>query len=153
MWYTLVILTFVLIHVLVWWKIFSKAGFPGGLAILMLVPLLNVILFMILAFCEWPVLIELARLRDLSQDEHRRFPQAYRLSETADDSIADWLAKEPSAEEMFNMAAMLDKRGDWADALTIYDYVAEKFKDQQEGRYALNCAEQIRDKMKMSRDA
>ena len=45
------------------WKIFSKAGYPGALAILMMLPLANIILLFFLALAEWPVLSELNELR------------------------------------------------------------------------------------------
>ncbi len=38
------------------WRIFAKAGFPGALALLMLVPVANLIMLFILAFMEWPAL-------------------------------------------------------------------------------------------------
>jgi hypothetical protein len=38
------------------WRIFSKAGFPGGLSLLMLIPLVNLIMIFVLAFAEWPAL-------------------------------------------------------------------------------------------------
>jgi len=49
--------------VLVWWKIFAKAGYGGALGLLMLVPGVNVVMICILAFGEWPVLRELKELR------------------------------------------------------------------------------------------
>jgi uncharacterized membrane protein YhaH (DUF805 family) len=36
-------------------KIFSKAGYSGWLSLLMIVPLVNLILFIWFAFAEWPV--------------------------------------------------------------------------------------------------
>lgn len=36
-------------------KIFSKAGYSGWLALLMLVPLVNIVLFIWFAFADWPV--------------------------------------------------------------------------------------------------
>jgi len=42
--------------VYLWWRIFRKAGFPGPLALLMLVPLGNVVMVIILAFMDWPAL-------------------------------------------------------------------------------------------------
>lgn len=45
------------------WKIFSKAGYPGILSLLILVPLLNVVVWCFLGFSEWPVLKELRVLR------------------------------------------------------------------------------------------
>jgi hypothetical protein len=40
------------------WQIFKKAGYPGVLALLMLVPLVNLILLYFLAFSHWPALKE-----------------------------------------------------------------------------------------------
>ena len=45
------------------WKIFSKAGYPGILAVTMFVPFLNIIMIFFLGFSEWPVLKELKTLR------------------------------------------------------------------------------------------
>ena len=39
-----------------WWRICAKAGYKGAMALLMLVPLGNLILVLILAFSDWPVL-------------------------------------------------------------------------------------------------
>lgn len=43
---------------IVWpaWRICSRAGFPGALGLLIMVPLLNLVLLYVLAFAEWPVL-------------------------------------------------------------------------------------------------
>jgi len=38
------------------WKICSKAGFPGPLGLLMIIPFVNIIFPLYLAFAEWPVL-------------------------------------------------------------------------------------------------
>ena len=46
----------VLLTVVPFWKICSKAGFPGALSLLMLVPVANVILPFYIAFAEWPAL-------------------------------------------------------------------------------------------------
>jgi uncharacterized membrane protein YhaH (DUF805 family) len=35
-------------------KIFSKAGYSGWLALLMLVPIVNIVLFIWFAFADWP---------------------------------------------------------------------------------------------------
>lgn len=36
------------------WRITSKAGFPGALSVLLLVPIANIIYVYYLAFAEWP---------------------------------------------------------------------------------------------------
>jgi len=46
--------------VLPYWKVFSKAGFPGALGLLMLIPLANIVAMFYLAFAAWPVHRELA---------------------------------------------------------------------------------------------
>ncbi|HEC83508.1 MAG TPA: hypothetical protein ENI46_03345 [Firmicutes bacterium] len=45
-----------IIIVLPFWFIFSKAGFPGALAILMIIPFVNLVMIFYLAFAEWPAL-------------------------------------------------------------------------------------------------
>ena len=51
----MIVLITPLVIVVPFWKIFSKAGFPAWLSILMLVPLANLLLLFFLAFAEWPV--------------------------------------------------------------------------------------------------
>jgi hypothetical protein len=41
------------------WRIFSKAGYPGWMSLGMFFPVLNFILILILAFSEWPIEREL----------------------------------------------------------------------------------------------
>jgi hypothetical protein len=40
------------------WKIFAKAGFSPWLALLVLVPLVNLIVLYVVAFSRWPALPE-----------------------------------------------------------------------------------------------
>ena len=58
-----VILVIPTILLLPFYRIFSKAGYPGIVCLGMLVPLVNFALLLFLAFSEWPVLKELNRLR------------------------------------------------------------------------------------------
>jgi len=51
----MVILVFLPIFVIPYWKIFSKAGFAGALSLLMMVPLVNLIVLYIVAFSEWRI--------------------------------------------------------------------------------------------------
>ena len=44
-----------IISVWLFWRIFKKAGFPGPLALLMFVPVVNLAMLLILAFLEWPI--------------------------------------------------------------------------------------------------
>lgn len=38
------------------WRIFTKAGFPGWLSLVLLVPVFGVLIIYYLAFVEWPIL-------------------------------------------------------------------------------------------------
>lgn len=49
--------------ILVFWRIFSKAGFSGAMSLLLLVPIGNIIVICMLAFGRWPIHDELQRLR------------------------------------------------------------------------------------------
>lgn len=53
----------VVFAIIIYWKIFSKAGYSGAMSLLMLVPIANIVMICILAFGEWPVLRELNELR------------------------------------------------------------------------------------------
>ena len=43
---------------LVWpaWRVCVKAGFPGPLGVLVVIPVFNLVLLYLLAFAEWPAL-------------------------------------------------------------------------------------------------
>lgn len=53
-----------IISLVIWWKIFSKAGYSGVLSLLMLIPLVNLFMMLYLAFSTWPLEEELRRLRE-----------------------------------------------------------------------------------------
>jgi len=61
----LVGLVFLVLAVIVWWRICAKAGYSGALGLLMFVPVANVILLLVLAFGTWPIEEEVRRLRDV----------------------------------------------------------------------------------------
>ena len=43
------------ILVVPYWRIFSRAGFPGALSLLMIVPFVNLIVLYYVAFARWKV--------------------------------------------------------------------------------------------------
>jgi hypothetical protein len=49
--------------IIVYWRIFAKAGYSGALGLLMFVPIANIVMLCILAFGEWPIYRELNYLR------------------------------------------------------------------------------------------
>jgi len=54
----LAILFIAVIWILLWWIIFKKAGYsyPFLLGILMSIPFINIVMFLIFTFGEWPIL-------------------------------------------------------------------------------------------------
>ncbi|HUU32224.1 MAG TPA: hypothetical protein VMY69_09010 [Phycisphaerae bacterium] len=61
-WEILIILLFFIVTVFPWWKICCKAGYPGPLSLLMLVPIANVILLFYFALAKWPIESKLERI-------------------------------------------------------------------------------------------
>ncbi|GER88162.1 hypothetical protein KDW_23240 [Dictyobacter vulcani] len=59
----IIMLLLIVVSVVIYWKIFSKAGYSGAMSLLMFVPIANIVALCILAFGEWPVLRELEMLR------------------------------------------------------------------------------------------
>ena len=56
-------LLFFVLTIVIWCKIFSKAGYCWALGLLMLVPIANLVMMLVLAFSDWPVLRELRLLK------------------------------------------------------------------------------------------
>jgi hypothetical protein len=52
-----------IIKVLIYCKVFSKAGYCWALGLLMLVPIANIVMPFILAFADWPIQKELRALK------------------------------------------------------------------------------------------
>ncbi len=53
----------VAVKILIWCRIFSKAGYCWALGLLMLVPIADIILAFVLAFGDWPVRREMRLLK------------------------------------------------------------------------------------------
>jgi hypothetical protein len=49
----------VVLTLVVHWRIAAKAGYPGALSLLMLIPLANVVVMLVFAFSKWPIEEEL----------------------------------------------------------------------------------------------
>ena len=61
------VLIIVAVKILIFCKIFSKAGYSWALGFLMLVPIANIVMLFVLAFAEWPIQKELRSFRQQSQ--------------------------------------------------------------------------------------
>lgn len=58
-----VVLAISIFFAAVYCKIFAKAGFHWAMGLLMFVPVANLIVMLVLAFCEWPIQREIHMLR------------------------------------------------------------------------------------------
>jgi hypothetical protein len=67
---------FGILGIIIFWKIFSKAGYSGAMSLLMLVPIANIVVLCILAFGEWPIYRELNYLRQQA-GRNPQFPGQY----------------------------------------------------------------------------
>ena len=63
--------------ILIWWRIFRRAGFHGAMGLLMLVPAVNLILLFVLAFGPWPVEKELKSLRRVQRAARKAEDRVY----------------------------------------------------------------------------
>ena len=57
--------------------------------------------------------------------------------------------EEQARENKLSQAFKLDQRGDWSEAIALYEQIAHESQGQQDAEYARNCAQRIREKMKM----
>ncbi len=70
----LIYLVFLVLFIVGWVKIISKAGYSGWWVLLGLVPLVNVVMFLVFAFSEWPSQRELRSARSAMQTTAFRGP-------------------------------------------------------------------------------
>lgn len=64
----------IVFSVVIFWKIFSKAGYSGAMSLLMFIPIANLVALCILAFGDWPVLQELNMLRQQVRSMPPQYP-------------------------------------------------------------------------------
>jgi len=50
-----IVLVGVAISIMLHWRIAAKAGYPGAYSLLMLIPLVNIVVYFMFAFSEWPI--------------------------------------------------------------------------------------------------
>ena len=58
-----------IILAIAFYRLYDKAGFSGAIGLLMLVPIVNLGVALYLAFAEWPVTAELARVKLLAASQ------------------------------------------------------------------------------------
>ena len=54
-WHWIVVLFWFAVVVVPVWRIVRKAGYPGALSLLVVVPILNLVLLWVFAFRKWPI--------------------------------------------------------------------------------------------------
>jgi hypothetical protein len=52
--------------IVAWVRIVQKAGYSGWLVLTAIIPIVNIVIFLIFAFAEWPVTRELNQLRAMA---------------------------------------------------------------------------------------
>jgi hypothetical protein len=65
----------IIFAVVIYWRIFSKAGYSGAMGLLMFVPIANIVVLCILAFGQWPIYKELTYLRQQAM-QGQQYPPA-----------------------------------------------------------------------------
>jgi hypothetical protein len=78
---------FLALYAMIWWQIYKKAGFYPALGLLMLIPGINLIMLMVLAFLDWPI------YKKFSRAEEEKLPAKDNLSEKKDEELK--LSPEP----------------------------------------------------------
>ena len=60
------------------------------------------------------------------------------------------MGTENEKDELFDKAIRLEKRGEWEQAISLYEQAVDKWGDQPEAIYAKNCAVRVREMQKIS---
>jgi hypothetical protein len=61
--YAIFLLVILVISIIIYWRIATKAGYPGAYSLLLLIPVVNLIVIIMFAFTEWPIERDLKALR------------------------------------------------------------------------------------------
>ncbi len=73
--YLLITLALIVLSVIIYWRICSKAGYSGALGLLILFPPAAFVMICILAFGQWPIYRELNQLRQMAASRFAPPPQ------------------------------------------------------------------------------
>lgn len=101
-----------------------KAGYSGWWALLGLVPLVNIIMFLVFAFRRWPIQSEIVRLRAITG--------------SAGPDDFDLLLSEAVSKE---------QRGELIHAVHLFELLASKCSDEEIKSYASNSIERIKQEL------
>ncbi len=104
--------------------IFHKMGFSRLTGLLVIIPLVNVIWWLYLATSEWPIERELAERPEPDERAH-----------------------EDHITLMLRRAETCEKRGDFAEALELFDILANELDGRPGSHFAKHCAQRLRERV------
>ena len=78
-----------MLGLIIWGSIFAKAGYSGWRCLLLLIPIVNLIIFLIFAFGEWPIEHEVDRLQQQLAAWEERYQQ-YQQAQQAQMAQQNW---------------------------------------------------------------
>jgi hypothetical protein len=110
------------IAVWIWGRILRKIGYSWWYALLLIVPLVNVICVIIVALKEWPIERECARLRLMAGE-----------STEVDADV----------ESVVSHAIAHEQKGQWDRAVSLYNLAADKCQNPQVKQYIAECIERL----------
>jgi hypothetical protein len=117
----LIAITIAALVAIVFGAIFHKMGFSRLTGILVMIPLVNLFWWLYLATSEWPIERNLAE-----RGEPDQRPQ------------------EDHITLMLKRAEMFEKRGDFPEALKLFDILAEELDGKPGAHFAKHCADRLR---------
>jgi hypothetical protein len=130
-----------------------RAGYSAWWGLLTLVPVVNVFMLCVLAVRPWPLERELAQLRLGIKSPVRHVPGFPVVSEGSTGEGAG--AGEAGAggtlltdaATVFAEASRLERQGEWEMAIALYEQLAARLGESQDGEYAVNCVKRLRERM------
>jgi hypothetical protein len=66
-WELLIGLVIMAVAIVGWWRVFSRLGYPGIMGLTMVIPVVNAVAFLWLAFLPWPIEDALEDIRNSSE--------------------------------------------------------------------------------------
>jgi hypothetical protein len=106
-----------------WWEVFRRAGCPGYWGVLMAIPIVNFMVLIVIIAIDWPIQREVSRLR-------------LRLGE----------ATEPDIARVMSDANKQDQRGNWTEAIQLYNLIIENAPNSESAEDANRMIASIRAK-------
>ncbi len=117
------------VPIMIWGSILRRIGYGYWWALLLLVPIVNIVSVLVVVGKEWPIEREAARLRMIAGES------------------TDW---EADAESVMSAALVHEEQGQTDQAISLYNLVAVKTANERVRRYAETCVERLLGKQERS---